>query len=108
MEYSGRAFPPIWQETKRLRREKGKRLKRDRAWEKRWGEGNLPEGLAGVDGKTQRVGKRANKEKGSGKNSGAKGISWAAPIVGAVRATSKGSIAYTLNLICRISPSLTR
>jgi hypothetical protein len=27
--------------SKRLRREKEKRLKRGRAWEKRWGEGNI-------------------------------------------------------------------
>ena len=40
--------------------------------------------LAGRNGKTQRVMKRANKEKVSGKNSGGTGISSAAPIVGAV------------------------
>jgi hypothetical protein len=37
-----------------------------------------------MDGKTEGKRKEANKEKGSGKNSGGKGVSSAAPILGAV------------------------
>jgi len=49
-------------------------LERGRVWEKRWSEGNSAEGLGGMDGKTKGKRKEANKEKGSGKNSGVKGI----------------------------------
>jgi hypothetical protein len=108
MEYSGRALPgrngktqrkkklaerAVGGSSKRLRREKGKRLKRGRAWEKRWGEGNTPEGLAGMDGKTEGNTKEANKEKAVGEEQRRDGnlIGRAYSRCG-VRAASKGTI----------------
>jgi hypothetical protein len=107
MEYSGRALPgrngktqkkrkleekAVGVSSKRLRREKEKRLKRGRGWEKRWGKWNTPEGLAGMDGKTKDKRKEADKEKTVGEEQRGEGslISRAYSRCG-VRATSKGN-----------------